>query len=276
MTVITEADLRRMWNGNEEEQFSLPRNSRLTPSARDFVKHWKLKISYPEDPSSTGDLPVEPSPDRYPRPAWNKPGSFPIDMEGELPVCSTCGHPLDDKPGHMTQLDATRYVPKSEHRLLFRGKMDTLHAYFLLTGAKAATYRSTDLAGDLNTLAAYCREIMSAEYNGRETAPLQIRDLTEDRIHEMTHQPEASFGISHLVPEDLNHEMLLQLNLLRCMVRETELTAASVFTGSLEWPGRPDLIRALNRLSSAVYYLELRFKAENSLRLESKQQGSAL
>jgi ethanolamine utilization cobalamin adenosyltransferase len=50
--------------------------------------------------------------------------------------------------------------------------------------------------------------------------------------------------------------MLLQLNLLHCQVRETELVATTVLSG-------PDsnLIQALNRLSRAVYELMLLFKA---------------
>jgi ethanolamine utilization cobalamin adenosyltransferase len=55
--------------------------------------------------------------------------------------------------------------------------------------------------------------------------------------------------------------ILLQLNLLRCQVRETELVAVNVFTETDGQPTRPDLIRALIRLSSAVYYLILLFKA---------------
>jgi ethanolamine utilization cobalamin adenosyltransferase len=55
--------------------------------------------------------------------------------------------------------------------------------------------------------------------------------------------------------------MLLQPNLLRCQVREVELVAASAFTGPDGQPTRTDLMTVLNRLSSAVYYLILLFKA---------------
>ena len=63
------------------------------------------------------------------------------------------------------------------------------------------------------------------------------------------------------MPGSGDHELLLQLNLLRCQTRETELVAASVFSGPDGQPTRPDLMQALNRLSSAVYYLVLLLKA---------------
>ncbi|MBI1879459.1 MAG: ethanolamine utilization cob(I)yrinic acid a,c-diamide adenosyltransferase EutT, partial [Chloroflexi bacterium] len=75
------------------------------------------------------------------------------------------------------------------------------------------------------------------------------------------HWPDRTLGIPHVVPGPGDHEMLLQLNLLRCQTRETELVAVSAFTGSDGQPTRTDLIVALNRLSSAVYYLLLLLKA---------------
>ena len=64
--------------------------------------------------------------------------------------------------------------------------------------------------------------------------------------------------------------LCLALNFLRTQVRETELAAANAFCGSprpsatpLASEGgleveRPDLLEALNRMSSAVYLLFLR------------------
>ncbi len=176
----------------------------------------------------------------------------------------------------MTQVDADNYAPKTDPCLLFRGKMDTLHALVLLAGSMAARCQLNRLTEDLESLAAYCREITSAEYNNRRVAPLQIRDLSEDQIHGMTHQPEKSLGVSHLLPHCSDLEILLQLNHLRCKVRETELTAVGIFSTSLSYPGRPDLIQALNRLSSAVYFLELQLAAEISVCPAAEERGEGV
>lgn len=288
MTVITEAELRELWQGGRGVIPPFPPGTRLTPSARDFVRQWSITISLEGEVEinsegmdqrstwqagrleETGTLPFHPAilptfplPTSQPPtpPAWDKPGEFPVNLSGPLPACTVCGQPVVNKPAHMAQLDATHFAPKTAPRFVFRGKLDTLHAHFLLTSAQARRFNLADLTTYLATLSAYCREITSAEYHGREVAPLQIAGLSEAEIREASHWPERALGIPHVVPAPGDHEMLLQLNLLRCQVREAELVAASAFTGPDGQPTRPDLMTALNRLSSAVYYLILLFKA---------------
>lgn len=253
MLVITEADLRRMWQDGRGTLAPMPRDARLTPSARDFIKHWNLEIPYVDEPAVSDSK----------RPTWDRPGTFPVQRSGTAPVCNTCGQAVADKPGHLTQLDAGYIAPKTTPRLLFRGKMDTLQAHFLVTGALAQRLQLSALTKSLDTLTAYCREITSAEYHGRKVAPLEMDGQNADAIQAAIHRPEDSLGVAHLVPSADDHEMLLQLNLLRCQVRENELAGATVFTDTDHRPTRSDLIQALNRLSSAVYLLALRFKAEH-------------
>ncbi|MBI3360908.1 MAG: hypothetical protein HY023_07345, partial [Chloroflexi bacterium] len=134
---------------------------------------------------------------------------------------------------------------------------------FLIAIAHARRFQLPDLAAHLATLAAYCREITSGEYHDRPAAPLQLAGLSEDQIHEISHWPDIHLGLAHIVPGPDDHEILLWLNWVRTQTREAELDALTAFSG-LEPGGpstRPDLSHALNRLSSAVYYLELLFKA---------------
>lgn len=260
MSVMTEAELREMWQAGRGTIPPLARGIRFSPSARDFIRQWNIDISYTDE--TTSPEPHEAvAPQNPTRPAWDKPGQFPVRLEGPLPVCSVCGQPVHDKPGHMAQLDAAHFAPKTVPRFLFRGKMDTLHAQFLLAARRARRYNLPQLVAYLTTLAAYCREIISAEYNDREVAPLQLAGHSEAEIRERTHWPQRTLGIEHVVPAPTDHDLVLQLNVLRCHVRETELVAVNVFYGLDGQPLRPDLMRALNRLSSAVYYLILLFKA---------------
>ncbi len=73
-------------------------------------------------------------------------------------------------------------------------------------------------------------------------------------------RPNMNIHLKDVIGPD-DHDIMLQLNLLPCQVRETELAAANVFISPDGQPVRPELMRALNRLSSAVYYLILLFKA---------------
>jgi ethanolamine utilization cobalamin adenosyltransferase len=281
VTVITEAELRELWQGGRGSIPPFPPHTRLTPAARDFINQWGITVTFvdeverssnqsAEGPSwKEGGLgegnrisqlsnlsTIQPS-----NPVWDKPGEFPVNLSGPLPTCTVCGQPVTKKPPHMAQLDATHFAPKTAPRFVLRGKMDTLHAHFLLATGQARRFSLPELANYLTTLAAYCREITSAEYHEREVAPLQLAGLSEADIREASHQPDRTIGIPHVIPGPDDHEMVLQLNLLRCQVREAELVAAAVFTGPDGLLSRSDLVVALNRLSSAVYYLILLLKA---------------
>ncbi|MCL1952584.1 MAG: cobalamin adenosyltransferase, partial [Oscillospiraceae bacterium] len=71
--------------------------------------------------------------------------------------------------------------------------------------------------------------------------------------------PKGFAGLdAHPVPHIGLGRLCLALNFLRTQVRETELAAANAFClegGAVE---RPDLLEALNRMSSAVYLLFLK------------------
>ena len=145
--------------------------------------------------------------------------------------------------------------PTSDLRL--RGRLDTLHALVMLVAAEARRYQLPRLAACLDTLAAHCQEIQSAEYQGREVQPLAVAGKTEAEIHEISHWPDKYLGIAHIVPGAHDHAILHWLNHLRTAAREVEVFALEVYPP----PERADLSHALNRVSSAVYYLELLFKA---------------
>jgi len=240
---------------------AVPPGTRFSPSARDFIGQWRLEIveEQPTPPPPTQSAtPSQPASG----PAWDRPSVFPVVTSGDLPACVTCGQPVTEKPEHMTQLDAEHFAPKNIPRIRFRGKMDSVQGLMQLVAARARSWQLPELAEHLDTLAAYCREIVSAEYNGRDAAPIAVAGLDEAALREATHHPQKALGIPHLTPGPDDHEILHWLNYLRAQVREAELDALDAFAPPPMYePTRPDLIRALNRLSSAVYYLELLFKA---------------
>ena len=248
MAILTESEIRDLIRQPQPGMtLTVPPGTRLSPAAQDFVKHWRLELQY-------GPAPVE---GEAPG-GWEKPATFPVQLTGETPTCSVCGMPVSAKPEHMTQLDAGRFAPKNITRIRFRGKMDTLQSRCLLIAARARALASPELAARLDTLAAYCREIMSAEYNERAVAPLAFGSVDEEAIHKATHHPEESFGIPHVTPTSTDPELLHWLNALRCESREVELVALDAFASVPDYRVvQPSLVRAINRFSSAVYYLEL-------------------
>jgi ethanolamine utilization cobalamin adenosyltransferase len=74
------------------------------------------------------------------------------------------------------------------------------------------------------------------------------------------------------VPEASHGRDAALLNLLRTKVRETETVAAQVFiTRSFEVL-RPDILQALNRLSSTVYVMMILSVAKQPLTVKQIQQ----
>lgn len=251
MAILTESELRDLIRQPQPGlTLTVGPGTRFSPAAQDFISHWQLDVVFSEEaqmPPSGSD-----------RPAWDSSAEFPIKREGALPTCTTCGMPVTSKPEHLTQLDAERYTPKSSPRIRFRGRMDTLHGMILLVGAQARATDHPGIGRHLDTLAAYCREILSAEYNERPVAPLTLAGVDEDALHQATQHPDETLGVAHVVPDADSPTLLLWLNYLRCLARETELTAVDAFaTGPDYRLSHPGLIKAMNRLSSAVYYLEL-------------------
>lgn len=260
MPIVTETQLRNQIRQPQKGMtVRLPADARLSPSAQDFIKEWNMEVTFEGE---SVNLPDSKPIDSPAKPAWDKPGEFPVVLTGDLPRCTTCGMPVKPKPDHMTQLDSQHFAPKTHPRIRFRGKMDSLHALFLLVSALARREKRNRLAELLGTLAAYCREISSAEYNQRKVAPLEMDGKSDDELRKATHTPEESIGISHIVPGSQDPELLLWLNWLRSQVRETEIVALEAFTVyEATEPQEPELIKAVNRLSNAVYYLELLFAA---------------
>ena len=244
MPILTEAELRdRIRRPRRGMQVVVEPGTRFSPAARDFIAQWGMAIVEEE---------AEPPAPADENPAWDKPISFPV-QPVDLP---------EPKPEHMTQLDAAHFAPKNIPRIRFRGKMDSVHGLFQLVAVRARAFQLADLAQHLDTLAAYCREIVSAEYNDREVAEIQVAGLDAAALRYATHHTREILGIPHLTPGPEDHEILHWLNYLRTQVREAELAALDAFAPPPDYtPTRLDLIRALNRLSSAVYYLELLFKA---------------
>ncbi|GAA1542248.1 hypothetical protein [Nocardioides humi] len=247
--IVTEGALReQLRQPRAGARVTVPAGATLSPSAQDFVAHWRLEV-------------VTSTPATPERREWDRPGTFPVVREGDVPRCLTCGGAVTEKPDGLTQLDACHFAPKTHPRIRLRGRIDTLQATVLLLAARAAALGDEPLRDHLGTVAAYCRELMSAEYHERPAAAPGLAGLSEEEIHAATHDPRATVGVDHVVPDAGDAELLLRLNLLRSQVREVELVALDAFPSPHD-PSGASIVHGLNRLSSVVYYLELRHAAD--------------
>ena len=95
-----------------------------------------------------------------------------------------------------------------------------------------------------------------------EPAPERgLLGLTESELRRRSHFPQDFYGQPHFMPESEDGQEIAHLNLARCAAREAELAAAAAFTDAYGQVSRADLLRAMNRLSSAIYLLMIRQRA---------------
>ena len=146
---------------------------------------------------------------------------------------------------------------KDSARIELRGKLDSLNARIIMSQASSD---SEEYIADLEELREVVRKLQRYEACGETFADRMILwGLDEDEVHSRSHNPAKYYGLGHILP---HHEMgrkSAELNLLRTLVRETELCAVRAF-------GNDDTLKichVLNRLSSALYILTYKYLPEN-------------
>jgi len=167
------------------------------------------------------------------------------------------GAVLEEKPEHMTHLNAEVLVEKNHPRILFRGKMDTLEAELIL-----CQLAHPELAAPVGEILALARTILRCEVLNEPLKERTLCGLTEEEQRKRSHFPQDYYGQPHFMPEASDGLVIAQLNRARCASREAELAAVTAFVSRDGEVQRPDLIRALNRMSSMLYILMIQWKGK--------------
>jgi ethanolamine utilization cobalamin adenosyltransferase len=103
------------------------------------------------------------------------------------------------------------------------------------------------------------QRILGAEVKGEPLGPFTLMGMDSAALRAQSHNPKGFAGLDgHPAPCIGMGGLCLALNFLRTQVRETELAAAQAFVPQNGPVERPDLLEALNRMSSAVYLLFLK------------------
>lgn len=205
--------------------FFLGSGDNLTSAARDYLRRERIEI-----------LPAEAA----------RPERFAL----------LGGGYCEEKPEHMTHLDGVTLAPKTHPRIIFRGKMDTLEANLILCRLFVPRFDR-----ELKDILGYVRLLLRCEVLGEPVPEQKICGLTEQELRQHSHFPQDYYNQPHFMPESEDGREIAILNLARCAAREAELAAAAAFTDGYGQVSRADLLRACNRLSSAVYLLMIRQRA---------------
>ena len=163
---------------------------------------------------------------------------------------------VTEKPEHMTHLNGDVLVPKTHPRIVFRGAMDTLEAELIL----CQLHCDEKTAKSLGEVLSFARMLLRCEVLNEPIPMGNLCGLSPTELRSHSHRPQDFYGQPHFMPEASDGMAIARLNRCRCAAREAELRAVAAFIDTDGNPTRPDLLQALNRLSSMLYILMIRCK----------------
>ena len=162
------------------------------------------------------------------------------------------------KQEHTTFLSRGVIVDKTDARVEFRGRLDSLSAAVVALQITGQREGRDCLVEELEEVRAKIYDILSCEVTGKPCEHLVLWGLNSEEILERSHHPAKYFGLGHIRPHHTMGIIAAGLNELRTKVRETELSACRAFR-TPQGPERLDIVTVLNRLSSALYVLTYKY-----------------
>lgn len=167
------------------------------------------------------------------------------------------------KPEEMTHLNARRIVPKDHPRIRFRGELDLLQAHIVVAQLELEREPGREgLIADLEGILALLRRIMRSEVLDEPLEDECILGLTPEELRAQSHDPKNYFGVDPMTPPDRSlGRAYAHVNLLRTQARVAEETAVTAFKAGPSQAQR-QILRIMNRLSSAFHILMCRLQAE--------------
>lgn len=155
-----------------------------------------------------------------------------------------------------THLNSDTLVRKSDPRIIFRGKLDSMSSNFILAQRLFKDLGEHDLYEYFNDFHNLIQKMTYADAMLTKIPDITIFNLDEATLREMSHHPKKYFGIPHLFGIDATYSVpVLTLNALRAAVRELELVYITVLDSMGKTECENGFDKYLNRLSSAVYIL---------------------
>ena len=213
-------------NRDGKRVYYLGKGDQLTSTARDFLRRERIEIL----PGSQA------RPERY---------------------RLLSGGYAEEKPEHMTHLNGEVLVPKTDPRIRFRGKMDTLEAELILCQLVPGSPE-----GALGEILDLSRKILRCDVLEEPLRQDTLCGLTQDEQRGRSHMPQDYYGQPHFMPQASDGSVIAGLNRARCFAREAELAAVEAFSNRDGNLIREDIPKALNRMSSMLYLLMIQEKAK--------------
>lgn len=165
------------------------------------------------------------------------------------------------KPEHMTHLDGKTLVPKGHPRILFRGWLDRLEAEILVCQHHSVQAGHVQLTMELQEMLDFVRGLLPCEVRGEPVGEFTLCGYTAQQLREHSHYPERYYGQPHFMAAVTDDPAILYVNRLRTVVRQAELAGYQAFKKYDGTVARPDILLAMNRLSSLCWIWMIKLKA---------------
>ena len=299
MALVTEARLREEFPDTEQvtiSRYEVPEGTLVTPAARGWLIDHKIDLKIGNKvifatPRTIADQPQTSAPEPgssaplLPRPAGGHPtgagapsgdpsiggvGPAEAGSESALPAFVQPEHfdvidgtQIDTKPEYLTALRGNLLVAKNHPEIKFRGRLDSLEADLLVLQVEFRKLGLPKGVEELGEVLRYVKEILRCEVLEVPFEHVSLFGLDDEELRHRSHYPQQYYGIPHFATSVDDGAAVVLLNQLRTKVREVELAAYDAYTaGGVKEPTRVDVIRALNRLSSAVYLMMFQAKTK--------------
>ena len=229
----------------------MPKGSLLTPSARDFLRAHGVKVQV----AGGEALDIE-QVTLSTVPSGMAPTSYPA---------SATKASAGKKPEQQTHLHGSGLVAKTHPVIAWRGQLDLFDCAVVEAQVRLAAAGEDELIAAMEEILRFAQRMMAAEVRGE---PFELKTLlgwTPDEIREMSHHPDRYFATGHTKMDYRDGPVTARLNMLRAKAREVELYANRAFCTEQGECSRPDIILALNRLSSLLYVLVCKTRGQAAL-----------
>ena len=251
MSVLTESEVRRQLKGKdfkEYTEFRVLKGQIVTPSAKSFLSEHNINLEYVDSLEEV----VHEVKEEVPVKSQTR--------EEKNKYVTVFGAELMEKPEHMTHLHGNLLVFKDHKVIALRGKLDSLESKILETQVITHKLGASKLTEDLEEVLKFVRDLLRCEVVNEPVGEFKLLGMTPEELREKSHYPKKYYGIGHEPVEFSMGEAVVALNSCRTTIRETELLAYTAFKGEYGDVQRPDIIKALNRLSSLLWIMIFKYR----------------
>ncbi len=158
-----------------------------------------------------------------------------------------------------TWLNQGTAVSKGDHRIAFRGEIDSLYAECVCACVDAREKGSLAFPG-FAEISKTVGKLMRCEALCESMEFYGVLGYTADELRQLSQNPQKFFGIGFFWPDENASVAMAAANRLRASIRRCERAAVRAYPEGEEW--QTSIITCLNRLSSAAYILMIKLKLE--------------